>query len=125
MFSTSPKILVIEDNPDNQQLISWILEDAHYRVICANSAEEGLELLEVDKFDLVLMDISLPGMDGKQATQKIRNSPHLAKLPVIALSAHSSESEIQKILESGVDDMLSKPVDETTLLEKLRHLPGK
>ena len=62
-------ILVVEDHPDNQQLVTWILEDEDYDVTCADTAEEGIECVLAGNYDAVLMDISLPGMDGKQATR--------------------------------------------------------
>lgn len=123
MSPANKSILVIEDNPDNQQLVTWILEDEGYRVACAFTAEDGLALLEADPFDLVLMDISLPGMDGKQATRIIRETPHLKHLPVLALTAHAVQGEREAILASGVDGLMTKPLDEDALLATLRsHL---
>jgi len=116
------RILIIEDNPDNQQLATWILEDEGYRVTCVESAEEGLELLESEQYALILMDISLPGMDGKDATKKIRNSPHLQHLPVLALTAHAVQGEREAIIASGVDGLLTKPVDEDELLNYVQSL---
>lgn len=115
------KILVIEDNPDNSKLVTWILEDEDYQVTCAATAEIGLEALKKEHFDLVLMDISLPGMDGKEATQCIRNDPNLKNLPVLALTAHAIKGERESILESGVNDLLTKPLDEEELLAKLEQ----
>ncbi len=112
-------ILVVEDNKDNQELTTWILEDGGYQVACSDSAEEGLELLEIENFDLILMDISLPGMDGKEATQKIKSSRHLSNIPIIALTAHAVKGEREEIEACGVDGLLTKPVDEQLLLEIL------
>jgi Response regulators consisting of a CheY-like receiver domain and a winged-helix DNA-binding domain len=119
---TSRRVLVVEDNPDNQQLATWILEDHGFKATCVDSAEEGLELLEISRFDIVLMDISLPGMDGKEATRKIRQSPHLAKLPVLALTAHAVHGEREDILASGVNGLATKPVDETELIALINSL---
>tara|TARA_B100000446_G_scaffold68650_1_gene65122 strand:- start:3953 stop:4333 length:381 start_codon:yes stop_codon:yes gene_type:complete len=115
------KILVIEDNPDNSKLVTWILEDENYQVTCAETAELGLAALQSETFDAVLMDISLPGMDGKEATQQIRNTPELCKMPVLALTAHAIKGEREAILASGVNDLLTKPLDEEDLLAKLEH----
>ncbi len=115
------KILVIEDNPDNSKLVTWILEDEDYEVVCAETAELGLSELENTTFDAVLMDISLPGMDGKEATQHIRKNPKLDGLPVLALTAHAIKGERESILESGVNDLLTKPLDEEDLIAKLKH----
>lgn len=115
-------ILVIEDNPDNRKLVTWILEDEGYDVICAASAEEGLDTLRDNDFDAVLMDISLPGMDGKQATQTIRQQERWQQLPIVALTAHAIEAEHEAIMAAGVTDLMTKPLDEDLLLEKLSTL---
>ena len=109
-------ILVVEDNPDNQQLVRWILEDEAYEVTCADTAEEGLCLLESGRYDAVLMDITLPGMDGREATRIIRTNPQFSTLPVFALTAHGLEAEQASILESGVTGLLTKPIDEVELI---------
>ncbi len=119
------KILVIEDNPDNSKLVTWILEDEDYQVTCAETAELGLAALQSETFDAVLMDISLPGMDGKEATQQIRNTPELCNMPVLALTAHAIKGERESILASGVNDLLTKPLDEEDLLSKLEHWISK
>jgi len=97
-------ILVVEDNPDNRKLVTWILEDEGYSVTCTPTAEEGLEALEQRVFDIVLMDISLPGMDGKEATRQIRQNPKWQALPVIALTAHAIKGEHESIMASGVTE---------------------
>ncbi|WP_075186347.1 response regulator [Teredinibacter haidensis] len=115
-------VLVVEDNPDNQQLATWILEDEGFNVTCVDSAEEGLELLEVQRYDIVLMDISLPGMDGKEATRKIRQAPHLKDIPILALTAHAVQGERESIIASGVDGLLTKPVNEEELISHIHSL---
>jgi two-component system, cell cycle response regulator DivK len=113
-------ILVVEDNPDNMRLFAWTLEDEGYNFQGVGSAEEALHLLEQRPFDLVLMDISLPGMDGKEATRRIRANPRLARIPVIAVTAHAIKGEDDAILASGVDALVTKPIDETVLLRTIR-----
>lgn len=113
-------ILVVEDNPDNSKLVSWILEDEGYDVTCVESGERCLTLLEKGDFDLILMDISLPGISGKEVTRRIRQMPHLQKLPVVALTAHAIETEQQSILSSGVDDLLTKPINDDQLVKTIR-----
>ncbi len=113
-------ILVVEDNPDNSKLVSWILEDEGYDVTCVESGERCLTLLEKGDFDLILMDISLPGISGKEVTRRIRQIPHLQKLPVVALTAHAIETEQQSILSSGVDDLLTKPINDDQLVKTIR-----
>ena len=118
----SSKILVVEDNPDNMRLFAWTLEDEGYAFAGVRSAEEALSLLEHQSFDLVLMDISLPGIDGKEATRRIRANPRFARLPVIAVTAHAIKGEDAAILGSGVDALITKPVDEAMLLRTIRSL---
>jgi CheY-like chemotaxis protein len=117
-------ILVIEDNPDNSKLVTWILEDEDYQVTCCETAEAGLEAMHQQPFDAVLMDISLPGMDGKEATRQIRQHPRWQELPVIALTAHAVKGEHESILDSGVTDLITKPLDEELLIKRLRELLG-
>ena len=83
------RILVVEDNPDNMKLVSWILEDEGYELIPAFSGEECLEIADREEFDMVLMDISLPGIDGKEATQRLRKMDQFKSMPIIALTAHA------------------------------------
>lgn len=121
-------ILVIEDHPDNQQLVTWILEDEGYQVTCAGTAEEGLERLEAhpdNTYLAVLMDISLPGIDGTEATRILRENPRFSNLPVVALTAHAIADEQRRILESGVSELLTKPVDEEQLLSYLHRVKTK
>ncbi len=113
-------ILVVEDNLDNMKLVAWTLEDEGYAFEAAGSAEQALVALEQRHFDLVLMDVSLPGMDGKEATRWIRAHPRLADLPVIALTAHAIKGEDQAILASGVSALVTKPIDEPLLLATIR-----
>jgi CheY-like chemotaxis protein len=117
----SKRILVVEDNPDNSKLVSWILEDEGYEVTCTETGERCLSLLEKGPFDMILMDISLPGISGKETTRRIRQMAHLKSLPIIALTAHATEAEQQTILSSGVDNLLTKPIHDEHLLEMLRR----
>jgi two-component system, cell cycle response regulator DivK len=117
-------ILVVEDNPDNMKLFAWMLEDEGYVFEAAGSAEEGLEALTRREFGLVLMDISLPGMDGKEATRRIRADRRFAHLPVIAVTAHAIKGEDEAILASGVSALVTKPVDESLLLSTIGDLLG-
>ncbi len=118
----SEHILVVEDNPDNMKLLGWMLEDAGYSYSGAGSAEEALDLLEQRLFDLVLMDVSLPGMDGKEATKRLRGDPRFTSLPIVAVTAHAIKSEEDAIFDAGVDDLVTKPIDEPQLLELIETL---
>lgn len=119
----SAHILVIEDNPDNGKLVSWILEDEGYDVTCVESGERCLDVLEREAFDLILMDISLPGMSGKETTRRIRTKSATNRIPILALTAHATADEQRGILGSGVDDLLTKPIDDELLIAAVaKHL---
>jgi len=122
VIAMSPSILVIEDNPDNRKLVTWILEDEGYQVTCSETAESGIEALQAGNFQAILMDISLPGMDGTEATRQIRQMENFKSLPIIALTAHAIKGETEKIMASGVNDLITKPVDEDQLLTRLSAL---
>ncbi len=116
----STTILVIEDNADNMELFAWILEDEGYVFEGVGSAEEGLASLQRGSFDLVLMDIALPGIDGKEATRRIRAEPRFAGLPIIAVTAHATTAEAEQILASGVTSVVTKPVEHMRLIRAIR-----
>jgi CheY-like chemotaxis protein len=113
------KIAVIEDNPDNRLLLRAILED-RYEITDYESGFEALTALSAQRPDLVLLDISLPGMDGTEVLKKIRAEPAISKLPVIALTAHAMSGDREKFLSLGFDNYVTKPiVDETILLDAI------
>lgn len=119
-------LLMIEDNPDNVKLLTWTLEDEGYEVVTAATAEEGLKELEKREFALILMDISLPGMDGKQATRIIRTDPKYRDLPIIAVTAHAIQGESEKILACGVTELVTKPIDTVKIVGVIaKHLRGE
>ncbi len=115
-------VLVVEDNPDNSKLIGWHLEDPGYRWEIAETAEAALDMLESGRFDLVLMDIALPGMDGMEATRRIRANPQLAALPIIAVTAHAIKGSEERILNSGVSALMTKPIEKAVLLDTMTSL---
>lgn len=118
-------IAVVEDNPDNRLLVRVILEP-DYGVVEYESGLAALEGLERDKPDLVLLDVSLPRMDGTEVLRWIRENDHLRGLPVIALTAHAMAGDREKYLAAGFDDYVAKPiVDETVLLGAIRRHLGE
>lgn len=119
--STSLPLLVVEDNPDNAQLATWILEDEGYTVECAETAEQALAMLEQTAYAVVLMDISLPGMDGKEAIAKIRATEALKDTAVIAVTAHAVLDEKDAIIASGADYLVTKPIMEEALLTAINN----
>lgn len=116
------KIAVVEDNPDNRLLVQVILEPL-YAITEYASGFAALEGLPKDKPDLVLLDISLPEMDGTEVLQRIRADDRLRDLPVIALTAHAMAGDRERYLAAGFDDYVTKPiVDETLLLGAIEKL---
>ena len=104
------RVLVVEDNPLNQQLAVELLEEAGVRARVAANGEEALEEIDGHAFDLILMDIQMPGMDGYTATRHVRAIPEHADLPIIAMTAHAMADERARCLAAGMDDILTKPV---------------
>jgi len=117
----SAKIAVVEDNPDNRLLVQAILED-DYEVSEYETGQEALDGLEADAPDLVLLDISLPEMDGTEVLEWIRANERLKDVPVIALTAHAMAGDREKYLQAGFNDYVTKPiVDEDVLLQAIDH----
>lgn len=121
---TDKTILVVEDNPDNMTLIVDVLTSLDYTVLQAGDGELGVEIAQVEKPDLILMDLSLPRMDGWTATRLIKADPAIQKIPVIALTAHAMIGDREKAMEAGCDDYLSKPLNLPELAGKLTHFLG-
>lgn len=118
------KILLVEDNEMNRDMLSRRLVKRGFEVAIAVDGMAGLTEAQSGKYDLVLMDMSLPELSGWEATQKLREDPAMAKLPVIALTAHAMESDRQQALAAGCDEYETKPVDLARLLEKMNRLLG-
>ena len=115
------KILVVEDVDMNRELVVQLLED-NYQVIEAVNGQEGLELAEQERPDLILMDLSLPVMDGWEATRKLKSNEELKSIPIIALTAHAMVGDREKALAAGCDDYQTKPIDFPSLLRKIEAL---
>ena len=117
----SAKIAVVEDNPDNRLLVNAILED-DYEISEYETGKEAIAGLGDDSPDLVLLDISLPEMDGTEVLAWIRQQPAFKELPVIALTAHAMAGDREKYLAAGFNDYVTKPiVDESVLLEAIHR----
>lgn len=116
-------ILVIEDNRDNMALVEEILEDAGFRFVPAVRAEDGIDHLRQEGgVDLVLMDVSLPDMDGLEATRLIKADEALASIPIVGLSAHAMSGAREAALVAGCDEYQTKPIDEDKLLETINRI---
>ncbi len=119
------KILLVEDNEMNRDMLSRRLERKGYEVIMALDGEEGVEMAQTQSPDLILMDMSLPSMDGWEATKILKADPTTTAIPVIALTAHAMSGDREKAIEAGCDDYDTKPVELPRLLEKIQTLLAK
>jgi two-component system cell cycle response regulator DivK len=118
------KILLVEDNEMNRDMLSRRLERKGMEVVIAVDGQEGVDMATAQSPDLILMDLSLPIMDGWEATRQIKADPATRAIPVIALTAHAMSGDEQKALEAGCDDYDTKPVDLKRLLGKIEALLG-
>ncbi|MEE8263428.1 MAG: response regulator [Gammaproteobacteria bacterium] len=114
------KILIVEDVEFNRDLIVQLLEE-DYEILTAVDGAAGVELAERERPDLILMDLSLPGVDGWEATRRIKANEALRNIPIIALTAHAMRGDAEKARACGCNDYLSKPIDEDLLFETLRQ----
>ena len=119
-----PKILLVEDNEMNRDMLSRRLERRGYEVVCALDGSQGVEMAKSESPDLILMDMSLPVLDGWEATRQIKANDATKAYPVIALTAHAMDGDRQKALEAGCDDYDTKPVDFKRLLGKIEQQLG-
>jgi CheY-like chemotaxis protein len=117
-------ILVVEDNPLNMELATDILQTAGYTVLQADDANNAIALAKSEKPDLILMDVSLPGMDGLVATAILKRDPQTSEIPLIALTAHAMKGDKERALAAGCDDYLTKPIDARVLVEAVARFIG-
>ena len=116
------KILLVEDNEMNRDMLSRRLQRRGYEVVLALDGETGVEMAKTEAPQLVLMDMSLPVLDGWEATRRLKADSATRHIPVIALTAHAMSSDRDKALEAGCDDYDTKPVELPRLLEKIAKL---
>jgi two-component system cell cycle response regulator DivK len=116
------KILLVEDNEMNRDMLSRRLERRGYEVVIAVDGAEGVDKAGTEAPALILMDMSLPGVDGWDATRRIKAAPATRAIPVIALTAHAMSRDREKAVEAGCDDFDTKPVDLARLLGKIEAL---
>lgn len=119
------KILLVEDNEMNLDMLKRRLSRKGYELLIAVDGAEGVELSRSHQPDIILMDMSLPVMDGWQATREIRNCPKTKHIPVIALTAHAMAGDREKCVAAGCDDYDTKPIEFPRLLEKIETLLKK
>ena len=116
------KILYIEDNDDNVYVMRTRLGRAGFTVLVAADAEQGLTMAAVEHPDLILMDLGLPGIDGWEATRRLKAAPETTRIPIIAVSAHAMAGDREKALDAGCDDYDIKPIDFARLRAKIDAL---
>ncbi|MFZ5450900.1 MAG: response regulator [Thermodesulfobacteriota bacterium] len=114
------KILLVEDNEMNRDMLSRRLLKKGYDLVMAVDGEQALEMARSEIPDLILMDISLPGLDGWEATRRLKGMPETQAIPIIALTAHAMAGDREKCLEAGCDDYDTKPVEFPRLLGKIQ-----
>ncbi len=119
-----PKILLVEDNEMNRDMLSRRLSRNGFEVVMAVNGQEGVDLALAQKPDLILMDMSLPVLDGWEATRRVKADPATAAIPVIALTAHAMAQDREQALAAGCDDFDTKPVELPRLMGKINALLG-
>ena len=116
------KILLVEDNALNRDMLSRRLEKKGYTVLCAMDGQSGIDAAKSDAPDLILMDLSLPILDGWKTTQLLKSDDKTSNIPIIALTAHAMDGDREKALATGCDDYDTKPIDFERLLSKINSL---
>ena len=119
-----PRLLYVEDNEMNRDMLSRRLQRRGFEVLIAGDGEQGVILAAAEKPDLILMDMSLPVLDGWEATRRIKAAPATRRIPIIGLTAHAMATDRDRCLEAGCDDYDTKPVELGRLLEKIERLLG-
>ncbi|PKQ18978.1 MAG: two-component system response regulator [Actinobacteria bacterium HGW-Actinobacteria-6] len=118
------KILLVEDNPQNRYLVTFLLEKNGYEVVVAEDGEEAISAVAEHVPDLILMDVQLPKLDGYEATRRIKSDERFARIPLVALTAHSMKGDRGKAMAAGCDDYVTKPVDADQLISRIKDLLG-
>ena len=119
------KILLVEDNEMNRDMLSRRLQKQGYEVVMAIDGEEGVATAQAEAPALILMDMSLPGIDGWEATRRLKAAPQTQNIPIIALTAHAMTDDRDKAMAAGCDDFDTKPVELPRLLSKIQALLGE
>ena len=117
------KILLVEDNAVNRRLAGFLLRSQGYQVREAATAQEAFEVLKAERPDLILMDVQLPGMDGLEATKKLKEDPATRDIPVVAVTSYAMKGDREKALAAGCAGYITKPIDKATFVQEVsRHL---
>lgn len=121
MTASARKILVVEDNDMNMQLVEFLLEEGGYDIVKAASGEEALAVTREHEPDLILMDIHLPGMDGLSVVRAMKTDDRTRRIPILALTAHAMRGDKDRFLEAGCDGYISKPIDVKTFIASIEQ----
>ncbi len=122
--ATNKTILLVEDNPHNRKIFSGMLAHAGFTVLEAEDGHEALNLAELSP-DLILMDLSIPGIDGWEVTKSLKSAPKTKAIPIIALTAHAMRGDEERARAAGCDHYLAKPVSPKKVVEEVRRLLPK
>jgi CheY-like chemotaxis protein len=128
---TKPTVLVVDDNPQNLELILAYLEEIECSTLSSTNGQEALEIIQRDMPDLVLLDVMMPKISGFEVCRQVKNEPKTAHIPIIMVTALTELADIEKAIDSGTDDFLSKPVNKWELVTRvktmlrLKHLTDK
>ena len=118
----SATILLVEDNPANRKLATTVLEHAGYRVLIADDATTGIAVAHQERPDLILMDIQLPGIDGLEATRRLKATEDTVAIPIVALTAFAMKGDEERILAAGCDGYIAKPFDYKIMIARVAEL---
>ena len=118
-------VLIVEDNIDNYELVHFLLGRAGYETLWAHSGGEGILMANEEKPELILMDLSLPEMDGWTATKSLKSDPETKHIPIVALTAHTLPGDRKRALQAGCDSYLSKPINIALFTETVANLIAK
>jgi len=116
------KILIVEDNPLHMRLLEMTLRDKNYTLLKATDGEEALDIATKERPDLIIMDIRLPEMNGFEATKKLRDNPAFSHTPIIAITAYAMKGNRDRVIESGCDAYLTKPINTRELPEVIAEM---
>ena len=120
------RVLVVEDNEMNMQLVEFLLEKGGYEIVKAASGEEAMAVARGgEPVDLILMDIHLPGVDGLSVVEELKRDERTRKIPVLALTAHAMRGDKDRFLQAGCDGYISKPIDVKTFLASIEPFVGR
>jgi CheY-like chemotaxis protein len=121
MTNAQHTVLLVEDNPHNRKIFSGMLSHAGFRVIEAEDGHKALERVHADRPELILMDLSIPGIDGWECTRRLKADPRTRAIPILALTAHAMRGDEERAREAGCDGYMSKPISPKRVVEEVRR----